>query len=224
MRVKRLIASFGASFESFISKVENHEAVADSVIADVRAAAAKLRVQRGRIQHQLQRLGAEQKKLQTEQERWRKRALQLGDTEEQRSLQCVRHFKLTKSRLRQVEHQIDEYHSMDERLQSNLTDVEQRLEQLRLKKTALSSRSARASALAGTRGEETLTDMEQVFDRWETAVLEDEYREGVCDESTDSFEREFLAAEELDDLRATLDDIKKAAATDGQKGETRDAN
>lgn len=223
MRVKRLIASFGASFDNFVSKVENHEAVADSVIADVRAAAAKLRVQRGRIQHQLQRLETEQKKLLAEQRRWQDRALKLGDTDEQRSLECVRHFKITKSRLQQVDHQIAEYQAMDQRLKGNLEDVERRLEQLQLKKTALSSRSARASVLAGTQGDETLADMEQVFDRWETAVLEDEYREGVCAEPTGSFEREFLADEELEELRATLNELKQAGSPDNTEGD-RDAN
>ena len=214
MRVKRLIASFGASFESFVNKVENHEAVADCVIADIRAAAAKLRVQRGRIQQQLQRFAFEREKLAGGQRRWQERALQLEATDEQRSLECVRHFKLTKSRLRQVEHQIDEYHAMDRQLQANLGDVERRLEQLQLKKTTLSSRSARASVLAGSRDEEALADIEQVFDRWEAAVLEDEYREGTRCEAVDSFEREFLADEELQALRETLEDLKQAAKPD----------
>ncbi len=34
MRVKRLVASVGASFEQFVNKVENHEAVAEAVIRD----------------------------------------------------------------------------------------------------------------------------------------------------------------------------------------------
>ncbi len=222
MRVKRLIASFGASFENFVSKVENHEAVADCVIADVRAAAAKLRVQINRIQQQLQRMGGERDKLLAEQNRWRQRSLKLADSDEQRSLQCVRQFRLSNDRLQQVEHQLAEYRAMNTRLQKILADVERRLEQLQLRKTALSSRSARASVLADTQRCDDLEAMERVFERWETAVLEDEYREGLFDEQVDSFEQAFLDREELDDLRATFDSFKHAAGDKDGEGRNND--
>lgn len=43
MKVKRLMASVSAGFEDFVTRVENHEAVADCAIDELRKAAARVR-------------------------------------------------------------------------------------------------------------------------------------------------------------------------------------
>ena len=74
MRLKRLVTSVGASFEQFVNKVENQEAVAESVIRDVRASAAKLKVQMGGVNAQTERLRERRDRLTEDVGRWRQRA------------------------------------------------------------------------------------------------------------------------------------------------------
>ena len=59
MRLKRLVATVSAGFEDFVAKVENHEAVADCIIDEVRQAAARVRVQHARARSRILRLERE---------------------------------------------------------------------------------------------------------------------------------------------------------------------
>ena len=58
---KRLFATLTAGFDSFIDQVENHEAVAEAVVADVRRQAARLKVQLSRLDQHIDRLGRQRR-------------------------------------------------------------------------------------------------------------------------------------------------------------------
>ena len=66
MKVKRIVASINAGFESFLNKVENHEAVAESAIEEVRDSAAKVKVQQRRVGTTLARLRTRKSELDAE--------------------------------------------------------------------------------------------------------------------------------------------------------------
>ncbi len=208
MRLKRLVASVGASFEQFVNKVENHEAVAESVIRDVRAAAAKLKVQMGGVNAQADRLRERRDGLADDAERWRERARRFANEDEERALECLRRMKRAEAEQGQVVSQLAQYDALGEKLKDRLATVEARLSALQLKRTALSSRSARAQVV-GAADQEALSDVNAIFDRWEMAVIEDEYLDEVVGGDGDRLERELDAAEEREQLMAALEDLRK---------------
>lgn len=212
VRVKRLIATLGASFDTFVSKVENHEAVADAVIADVRSAAARLKVQSGRVGAQLARLQTQREQLAAERDNWRRRAAQLADDDEPRALRCLQQARHSEQRLGLLDEQLEQHTQLRDSLAADLARVEARLNELHLKRGALSSRAARADALRAGESLDTCQEAFEVFERWETSVVEDEYRETTLrDGVPDDFERGFRETEERDELLAELAELKAQA-------------
>jgi len=59
MKIKRLAASINAYFDDFVSKVENHDAVAKVAIEDVQKAAARIRSEKNKIDQRLKQLNEE---------------------------------------------------------------------------------------------------------------------------------------------------------------------
>jgi phage shock protein A len=106
MRLKRLVATVSAGFEDFVAKVENHEAVADCIIDEVRQAAARVRVQHARARSRILRLEREGDELIAERSRWNGRAVSLAASDETRALECVRRGRRAENRLGAVEAQL----------------------------------------------------------------------------------------------------------------------
>ncbi len=208
MRVKRLVASVGASFEQFVNKVENHEAVAEAVIRDVRASAAKLKVQMGGVDAQAERLRERRDALAEDVGRWRERAKRFAIEDEERALECLRRMERAKAQQARVVDQLAQYEALCEKLKGRLAAVEAQLSDLQLKRTALSSRSARTQVM-GAADQPSIADVDAVFDRWEMAVVENEYLDEVVGGESDTLERELDATEEREQLKIALEELKK---------------
>ena len=215
MKARRLMASISAGFEDFVTRVENHEAVAECAIDDLRKATAQVRVQQGRTAAQVKRLEDELSRVESEAERWRDRALRVED--EQKALECMRRAKQGDRRGEALADQLRDHRALAEDLATRQRDLEGRLADVQLKRTALSSRAARARTLK--RAERCGPDetLDSVFDRWETVVTADEYRDGVTLEATDTLDRELAAEEDDDALRAELEALRAGEGRDDKK-------
>lgn len=203
MKLKRLVTSLNASFEGFVSGVENHDAVAQSAINDVRKVAAKLRVQQGQLAGRARRLVEAEQALTRKRDRWQTRAQDFAEHDPEQALQCLRNRDSVDQQLAQTNEQLTQQRSLCEQLAGNLAQVEQRLSDLQHKRIALSSREARTSVLAKTAGLETQSNIDEMFERWEVAVLQGEYREGdVLDGSCDAKVDEMTtgSVDQLDNL------------------------
>ncbi len=207
MRLKRMVASVGASFEQFVNKVENHEAVAEAVIRDVRASAAKLRIQMGGVMAQTERLRTRRDGLAEDAGRWRERARRFATVDEDRALECLRRMKRAEVEQAQATDQLAQFETLGDKLKDRVAAVEARLSEMQLKRTALSSRSARAQVMAAG-NQDTRSDVNAVFDRWEMAVIEDEYLDEVVAGESDPLGRELDAAEEREQLKAALEELR----------------
>lgn len=203
MKLKRLVTSLNASFEDFVSGVENHDAVAQSAITDVRKAAARLRVQQGQLAGQARRLVESEQALTHKRDRWQSRAQEFAEQDPEQALQCLRNRNSVECELTRTSEQLAQQRSLCEQLAGNLAQVEQRLSDLQHKRIALSSREARTSVLAKTGGLETQSNIDELFERWEVAVLQGEYREGAAmDGCSDGKVAEMAtgSADQLDNL------------------------
>jgi len=173
--------------------------VAQGVIADVRKAAARLRVQQGRLAGQTGRLVETEQALTRKRDLWQTRAKDLAEQDPDQALQCLRNRDLVEQDLAHAGEQLAQQRRLCEQLAGNLAQVEQRLLDLQQKRIALSSREARNSVLASTDGKEAQSNIDELFERWEVAVLQGEYREGSfldsCSTGADETEAMGSAAE-----------------------------
>ena len=217
---KRLFATLTAGFDSFIDQVENHEAVAEAVVADVRRQAARLKVQINRLDTHIRRLNEQRQQALDEAEQWRERALRVAEDDDRRGLYCARQYRDAETRAGQLASQISEHTGLRDNVQRELAAVEDKLNELQMRKTLLSSRSAHAQSskvAAGVAFAEE--DAEGVFERWETQIAQNEYltavhAPGPVDPLRTEFEEEERDASLREQLSAWRKDASKPAAKD----------
>ena len=175
MKLKLLATSLNATFENFVTSIENHEAVAASMIKDISRAAARLRVQDNRVQAQINDLQRAQKTLQTQADCWQTRAQTRSVVNPEQALQCLQQRDATRTRLERVSAELAESLEVKHQLEHSLQQIEARLGELRNRRRALASKEACNLAQARTSEDDSQTDIDALFDRWEEAVVSQQY-------------------------------------------------
>lgn len=201
MKIKRLFTTISASIDDLISKVENHEAAASCTIDEVRRAAGKIRAQLNTVNGQYEHLQNERDRLGTVSDQWRARALACRDTDEERALGCLQALNACESRAKDTEQQMHSTCSLRTELQQQLGMVERQLHELHNKRASLQARSARSRAAARSA---CATSPAELFERWEEAVLAQEYEHLPVAPVRNDLEQEFLAEETQQLLRTQL--------------------
>ncbi len=222
MKVKRLVASVGASFEQFVSKMENHQAVASCVIDDMRSSAAKVRIEVNRVDQRIKTFEAQKAKLINDKSLWLKRAKQsMGDAAgDEKALNCIRQSKVIEARLKIVEDQLKQSVDLYDSLTTNIHEIDSKIETMESRRAMLSSREARANIFNKMQGEGSGLDSEALFDRWEQDVISHEYRDASVMPSTSDdgvdrqLAREFESQEETEDLAEILASMKSDLAAE----------
>lgn len=204
MKLKTIFTSINASFDGMVRKIENHEAVADCVIQEVRQSAAKIRSQLN-LAYTRQNIHAnKEKQLLDDCRRWRERAIACRKDDEEKALRCVQSLKNAENSLGRLQHQMRENQQLIDNLESHLTEVEQHLAELQNKKESLSARAARNKAASCVQHTSPPAGFDNVFERWETQVTADEYGTVAGAGSSDSLDREFRQQEDKAALKAEL--------------------
>jgi len=133
-------------------------------------------VQIARLEQHIHRLGEQHQQALDEAGQWRERALRVAEEDDRRGLYCAGQYRDAEARARQLASQISEHSALRANVQRELTAVEDKLNELQMRKTLLSSRSAHAEAskvAAGVACSES--DAQGVFERWETQITQHEY-------------------------------------------------
>jgi phage shock protein A len=219
--LKSIAVSFNARFKQAVNQLENHEAVAESIIAEVGGTAARARVQLSRIKDETRRLENEVDRLREEETAWITRAKKVHGLDEDRALECVRRLKKVRHNIKFVDGQVRESTNLEMQLTGDLSKIEERLALLRHRKKSLSGRQHTAKALKTVQeGNTGLSDeISGIFTRWETQVTEWEIRTGENHIERDEFEEVFTKAEEEEDLKKCLKEIvTEEGAEDSSEG------
>lgn len=224
MKIRRIAASINACFEDLVSKVENHGAVAQVMIEDVQKAAAKIRMEKLKVEQNMRALEEQQNKLQASMELWQSRAKACANENEEKALQCLRQSKKAKIQSQHIAQQYDELSNLATQLAESLSEVESKLNQLKSKKAILATRESRAVAIGKSqRAQRELNGLsvDDVFNRWELNILQSEYQDEGNIHSNDSsgqdlrFAKDFEEEEERLSLLSELDDLKTEIASKG---------
>lgn len=188
MKLKRLIQSLNGYFEELVKCLENHEAVAEGAINDIRKHTAKLKVQLKQTQVRLSQLEAQKLDLERSCKMWRKRAKQAAHTDKEKALRCMQALKNKESLIILLDEQIQNTKYLENDLQEHVLKAEQKLSELSTKKSHLSARASRTRVKqAGRVAYPYDIEQDDIFVRWEEKILADELtgKESCCSDESD---------------------------------------
>lgn len=224
MKIKRLAASVSACFEDFVTKVENHDAVAKIAIEDVQKAAAKIRSEKNKVDQRVKRLNEEKNHYEISIQRWKERAKSSVTQNEAKALECLKQIKVLETQLQHTALQHQEMQQLAHSLANNLIDVEKKLDELSSKRALLATRETRAKVNKAANQELGSLNVNEVFDRWELQIMENEYAQG-SDAFNDNhrsadveLEKEFTSEEEAQVLHDELQALKAEMALENNIG------
>jgi phage shock protein A len=211
-RIKRWTHGFVASIDSMIVQVENHEAQAASALRELEQGVARSKVQLSRVE----RDGRVMKLALAEEveaaARWRERARR--EENEARALECLRRHKRSEVRAADLRSSFQDHERIEQQLKRDVQTLERRLVELRQQRNTMRTRQSRADAFSVAQGSGDVEDAEigRIFERWETRIAESEAQSGCLVATTaDSFDEEFLDAEEAASLKLELAELKEEA-------------
>lgn len=208
-RIRIWTAGLVSRVDGMVSRIENHEAVAQSAIAEVRAAAARASVRLRQVRadgaRQRERLAA----LRESEAGWRERARRRAD-DEATALECLRRSRRDARRAADLADRVREHERVEKQLAADVATVEERLLQLEAQHHVLATRQSRAEALRGAQHASAPfgSDLQEIFGRWEVQVAEREFA-GGCFDAGDALEEDFDREEEEASLRAELDALAR---------------
>lgn len=207
---KRWTAGVTSRVDWMVSQVENQEALVNSALQDARQSAARAKVQLGRVRQDGQRLRQKLNEAEQSVSSWRDRAIQCGETDENRAVECLRRSKRAEQLSGQLRQRLTEHVQVEQQLAKDVRSMEEQLTALIEKRNLMRTRQSRAEAVKSIQGssEAFATDLDDIFERWETRVTEKELA-GACCVDTDTFEDAFVSEEEEADLRSELSELLK---------------
>lgn len=208
-RFKRWTHGVVASIDSMIVQVENHEAQVTSTLRELEQGIARSKVQLMRIERDglaLRTALAEERDAAV---RWRDRARR--EEQEARGLECLRRYKRASKRAAELQQNEAEHSRVEQQLKRDVQVLEQRLMELRQQRNTMRTRQSRAEAFSVVQGQGDLGtgELGAMFERWEEHVAETEVSSGCLVASLDSFDDEFMDAEEAASLKLELRDLKE---------------
>jgi len=207
--IKRLSATLNASIDSFVNRIEDHEAVVEKSLREIRQAAARTRVQLSRVNRDAEALQRRLDEARQDMTRWTERA-KANVADEETALACLKRRKSCESRIGQLEQATINQTQARDRIQANLEQLEQRIESLSRKRNSMRSRASIAEAMRVVNqldGHDT-RNIDEVFERWEVNLAEAEIELDPLVEPGDEFEADFVRAEERSALLAELAQLK----------------
>ena len=205
---KRISATFTASVDDLVTKVENHDAIIESSIRDCRKAAANTRVRLAKVKRDGERLSRQQTETKTEVEQWERRAVECAGNDEEKALQCLKRKNQAEARLTKLCESLTRHAAVETKVQRQLDHIESRINEISQQRNTMRSRQSAADAMRvinRLEGDPNV-GIEDTFDRWESALLETEFHEDL-DLNHDTLETEFIEQEEMEALRQQLEDL-----------------
>ncbi len=206
--LKRIFVSIKSQIDHVADEFENHEALAEAAIEDLKALASKTRLHLHRVSKMSEHYQTQLQGTQEQARLWSERALKVKNEDEQKALQCVKRLRQTQKLITVLEQQQHDSVAQEEKIRRDLNNIQEQLQILKNKKEILAARqnsSGVKDALSDNQGN-TLQGVQNIFERWEGSVVSAEFEspERVeSDQFTDAFEQE----EDDLELKMMLDEL-----------------
>jgi phage shock protein A len=146
---------------------------------------------------------------------WRERAKKLAQSDEPKALECLRRSKRIEKQVLELEKQEREHAKMEKDLARDLSVVEERLVALRQQRNIMRTRQSRAEALRLLQQVDSraVSDIDDIFGRWEAQVSACEVRAQLDHSTEDLLHEELSTQEEEIELRHLLAEMSDNSAT-----------
>lgn len=206
--LKRLTTSIYARVDRMVNSIENHDAMVEAAIRETRGRVAGGKARLERVRRDGEALRAKIDQLRDAEAKWTQRAKAAAPDDEANALECLRRRARAQEQRTQLEREVASHAEMLSSLESSVRAAEESLQRqinryhlMRGRESAADAREA-VEQLCGVR---VGSDLDGLFERWETRILESELTVGDCPrDGADSFERRFEQAENDEALRAEL--------------------
>lgn len=210
---KRISATVSSRVDHLVRDIEDHDAIIDASIKDVRAAAAKAKVRLARVQTDGKRLVERLDKLRDAERRWTERARRTADDDRDTALECMHRRQECERQAARLESSIAEHASMEARLTEQVAELERRVGEISEQRHLMRTRQSTAEAMRTLRSMDcgNAIDIDDTFERWNVRITEAELEAGSMDvlDPVDRLEKRFLDDEARAELEADLDDLLK---------------
>lgn len=202
---KRLSATLVSRIDQVVGEIENHEAVIQASLADMRKKIAEAKVSLSRVRAEEQQAQKQLEQYRVNAELWRQRAVECATEDEHKALECLSRRRLCEQKAENLQKTLDQYSITADKLAEGIETSEQRLNETKQKLTLMRARQSTSHALSATAKASENTDslLEDSFERWEININETELSFDTQDAS-DSLEQDFLTKEKQQDLRNEL--------------------
>lgn len=210
--IKRLSTSLVASLDQVVGSIENHDAVIQASLKDMRGKIAAARQRLSQVQSEATRLEDEIAAQRQQAAQWQRRALATAQTDESKALECMRRARACEQQSQQLQTARQPYAQTLARLRQDIDSSEQRLRELQQKHSLLRARQASGVALNATGGGDvdTIRQLDDSFERWEVKLAQLD----ICSdnryaqpEPMDALQQAFESDEQTAELRRALDEL-----------------
>lgn len=218
---KRISTTISARMNHLVGEIENHDAVMQAAIAESRKATAQAKVRLSKTERERQQLQQKIADLESKQHKWRERALACADHEESKALSCLQQEKNCKSQVAQLKVILQQQDALLAKLRNDIAKAESKLSQINHQRNMMRSRESAASALNALANADIAEsiDINDTLERWEAKVIEAEL-ELETQQPMDDFEFQFTEQENLDELKAELQQLKQDSRGKQSGGES----
>lgn len=202
---KRLSATLFSRIDQVVGEIENHDAVVQATLSDMRKKLAEAKVRLQHVHREQKRLQQQINEQQENAQRWRKRAVDSAKQDETKALECVSRHHHCQQNIERLTHALAQYQQTADKLASDIRNAEQRLSDVKQKLTLMRARQSTSSALQATSdtNQDTTQLLDDTFDRWEINISQAEMAVDVHD-PVDLMEQEFINSEQEEELRHEL--------------------
>jgi len=202
---KRLSATLVSRIDQVVGEIENHDAVVQATLTDMRKKVAEAKVRLQQVQREKSRLEQQISEQQANSQRWRQRAVASAKQDENKALECVSRARYCEQNASRLQQAMAHYHQAADKLSHDIHIAEQRLAEVKQKATLMRARQSSNNALLSTSDSmpDTTQFLDDTFDRWEINITQTEMSIDTG-EPVDGIEHEFLHAEQQQVLREEL--------------------
>ena len=209
--INRISTSITAALDRAVGSIENHDAVIEASISEIKRAGGELRARLNRVRADAARMEEKIAGLERNVQLWADRAV-AASTSEEVALECIQRRGDCRQQAAQLSVSLKQLRSVEQRLVQNAEQIDQRLRELQQQRSLMRSRPAAAEACRTTEliyhgcG---VTDIDRTLERWDAQIIGIESTNDVGDPA-DELERRFVAEEDRAALLAELETLKKA--------------
>ena len=216
---KRISSTVLASVDKMISEIENHDAIIESMLKELKVARAQCGVRLNRVAKDGLKMQSEYDKLIDQEQQWTARAATLSQendqASQQKALACLERRRKVREQASRLEHRLEEHQKIKQQLQDQLKNIDDRFAEINNKKHLLQSQQsvAEANRVVAAVTSFGASNIDAALDRWEISIAKMDTNTqfgDIADEVNDDYlAAEFAESEAQQELMAELEALKQ---------------